>query len=458
MFKSYWESLTDLRKESVFVLFLPYLVYTIPRVYYSSFFSYYMLSLYLLLIIVIDIAYKRISSGPHLLIRMGSILVISLFIVFLYSNFLVLQIKVFLNTHFNIDVRGRYLFLLVMFLLCGIQMLFLRRKGILNLFINRTLLVFSVFILIGSLFQLGKGPDTAISRLPDYARPGRKTEHLPKPVLLILLDGYHSPDELAKYAGDTDLYCFSRYLITNGWQIKSRFYSYETSTIFSLSSLYNFNLSESHHFSDIAELRAIDLLDKASFADSLEKKQVKMVNFSFFNIGKNKLYTYMYPEPDSFFDLFFYYSGLFSLKISTDNMELKGLQSDFYSTSDYNRKLLEKLPKFLDSVTDNNLYIYAHLWMPHLPFDFSNEINLKDQTTENYYKYWKFTGDKIRNLLDSVKQLKRYRIIITGDHGLREDVRIDPHFTFAAFYGFDSAAVNKVNCVQDLGKLVNDYF
>ncbi|HEY4150542.1 MAG TPA: sulfatase-like hydrolase/transferase [Chitinophagaceae bacterium] len=450
--------MTDLKKESLLVLFLPYLAYSIPRIYYSAFFSYYMLALYLFIIIVFDVVYKKINSGPSLWIKTGSILFVSGFIVFLYSNFLVLQVRDRLYESFKLEVRGRYLFIILFLLIAGIKLLFIRKKSVFDLFVNRTLLLFTLFIIVSNFFRPGVGLTAAVNQPQATGKRELPITHPQKPVLLILLDGYHSPDELGKYASDTDLYSFSNYLTSNGWQTKSRFYSYETSTVYSLSSLYNFNLSEKGNFSDITELRAIDLLDRARFADSLEKKQVKMVNFSFFNIGKNKLYTYMYPEPDGFFDLFFYYSGLSNIKIGTGDMDLKGLGSDFYSTSVYNEGLLKKLPALLDSATNNNLYIYAHFWMPHAPINFSNEINLRDYSTANYYKYWKFTGDKIKNLLASVKQLDRYRVIITGDHGFREDTRIDPHFTFAAFYGFDSASVKKVNCVQDLGKLVNDYF
>jgi hypothetical protein len=60
--------------------------------------------------------------------------------------------------------------------------------------------------------------------------------------------------------------------------------------------------------------------------------------------------------------------------------------------------------------------------------------------------------------IKSLQQTEKYRIILTGDHGYRDDFRILPIYTATAFYGFDEKDVEKIKSVQDLGALINAYF
>jgi hypothetical protein len=96
----------------------------------------------------------------------------------------------------------------------------------------------------------------------------------PKPIILIITDEYSSPDEIFKVDKDTSVYQFSKSLTQKGWITKNSMYSHETSTIHSLSSLFNFNLSKSNKYKDegIVKIGAYKLAN-ASLADSLNKKK-----------------------------------------------------------------------------------------------------------------------------------------------------------------------------------------
>ena len=64
-----------------------------------------------------------------------------------------------------------------------------------------------------------------------------------KPVILIIVDEYNSPDNLFQLTKDSSVYIFNQWLQQKGWKTKTNAYSYELSTIHSMSSMFNFNLS-----------------------------------------------------------------------------------------------------------------------------------------------------------------------------------------------------------------------
>jgi hypothetical protein len=97
--------------------------------------------------------------------------------------------------------------------------------------------------------------------------------------------------------------------------------------------------------------------------------------------------------------------------------------------------------------------------MPHAPMEFGSEFLYRtEDNLVNYKAFWDFTNKKINILLKQLIKSGKYRIILTGDHGYRGDKRINPHYTFTAFYGFNQASINKIESVQDLGSLINASF
>jgi len=112
----------------------------------------------------------------------------------------------------------------------------------------------------------------------------------------------------------------------------------------------------------------------------------------------------------------------------------------------------------ISKIKNKIFFAYIHLYMPHAPLQFKPDFQLLNVSTNNYYAYWKFTNKKLDSLLNSLILEDKFRIILTGDHGYRGDKRIDPHYTFTAFYGFDSTSIEYINSVQDIGSLINSSY
>jgi hypothetical protein len=97
--------------------------------------------------------------------------------------------------------------------------------------------------------------------------------------------------------------------------------------------------------------------------------------------------------------------------------------------------------------------------MPHGPMQYMPDFSIRKQNNLiNYKAYWNFTNQKLNILLRELIKDNRYRIILTGDHGYRRDKRINPHYTFSAFYGFKKESIDRIESVQDIGSLINSGF
>ena len=135
----------------------------------------------------------------------------------------------------------------------------------------------------------------------------------------------------------------------------------------------------------------------------------------------------------------------------------------FHATDENKEFIVKDLKKTNLNNIENNSFVYIHLLMPHAPYEFKGTRNsYKDLANtdklDNYYDYWKFSNIMISHLLSNLTKENKYRIILTGDHGFRGDIRINPHYTFTAFYGFENKDIQKLKSVKDLGSLINGSF
>jgi hypothetical protein len=292
----------------------------------------------------------------------------------------------------------------------------------------------------------------------NYIDIGRldKTE---KPILLIITDEYSSPIELFSKFKDSSVFSFSHDLQKNNWSVKENFYTYETSTIHSISSLFNFNLSKGGRYNnyEIYDI-GVNKLRKAKLYDTLINKKISIINYGIFDIGKIKPLNRIYFYPKNLFEQFFSYSSIFHIIYNTDNLSFWGIKSDFFPTEKHNKYILKNLKKELSKLNYGNYFCYVHLYMPHAPYQFKPYFKGGKANIENYYKYWNFTNEKLKELLIQLSKTNKYRIILTGDHGFRNETKINAHYTFSAFYGFDDFSLKKIYSVQDLGSLVNSYY
>jgi hypothetical protein len=276
---------------------------------------------------------------------------------------------------------------------------------------------------------------------------------------LIITDEYTSPDELYKVYKDSNIYNFSNKLINKGWKIKNSKYSYETSTIHSLSSLFNFNLSKNTNYKAMTiSSIGINKLIHAAIYDSLINKNISIINYGILDIGESRPINRLYFYPRNFFEEFLKNTSIFPILINIGGLGKLKFENSFYPMEEHNKFILNNLKINLLEIKKKKFFTYVHLYMPHSPMQYKPEFSLLNQNLNNYYSYWNFTNKKLDALLNNLILDDNYRIILTGDHGYRGDHRINPHFTFTAFYGFEQASIDKIKSVQDLGSLINSYY
>jgi len=281
---------------------------------------------------------------------------------------------------------------------------------------------------------------------------GNDSANSDKPILLIITDGYVSPDGFYNYYKDSSVYTFSNTIKNNGWMVKNNSKSEEITTVHSLSSLFNFNFTIENK-KGISSTFWMQKLIYSTLYDSLKKKDVCFYNYGMFDIGATKRLTpiyYYYPITvfGQFFD-----KSMVNLKYIYNDSGLREKQNM------HNRYILDSLPNALMKINGKS-FIYAHLFMPHDPYEYFNEFKTNSKTNPNkYFDYWKFTNTKLDVFLTKLTKENKYRIIITGDHGYGNiGGSFKAEDTFTAFYGFDSTAIKSINSVQDLGSLINGSF
>jgi hypothetical protein len=149
----------------------------------------------------------------------------------------------------------------------------------------------------------------------------------------------------------------------------------------------------------------------------------------------------------------------YTIKSNTGNFNESGLASSYYPMETHNRYIFKHLFDTLSTINYPKTFVYTHLYMPHRPMQYKPSFPIRTvNNIINYKAYWNFTNQKLEPLLTALIKENKFRIILTGDHGYRSDKRINPHYTFAAFYGFNQESIDKINSVQDLGSLINGSF
>jgi hypothetical protein len=149
----------------------------------------------------------------------------------------------------------------------------------------------------------------------------------------------------------------------------------------------------------------------------------------------------------------------YTAKYNTERFNISGLGASYYPMESHNKYIFDNLVDTLNKESAQKTFVYAHLIMPHGPMQFNPSFpkRMKNNII-NYKAYWDFTNQKLTPLLTNLIKGDKYRVILTGDHGYRDDKRINPYYTFTAFYGFSQESIDKIHSVQDLGSLINGYY
>ncbi|MFM6969366.1 MAG: sulfatase-like hydrolase/transferase [Sediminibacterium sp.] len=445
--------LFNLKQLSFILIALPYLAFNSRSILLSPFFSIFNSLLLIVILLIIDLTIKLLLENIHVKLQTTiSLFSFFVFSIFFYGFYATFFIKRELQILLDVSIRGRIILEFITIL--GILTIFLfRNKRIKYKYINTFFVLFSTIAGIFSITSFKAKNENLYKS--NYIKINNE-EIKNKSVILIVADEYSSPDELYKVHKDSSIHNFSNRLSSNKWIIKKNFYSYETSTIHSLSSLFNFNLSVNYKYAaENPEIIGTSKLVRATIADSLKKKNISIINFGIFHIGLQPYFKRLYLYPTSFIEAVLIKSIYYTIKTYTGNFNESGIINTFYPMEAHNEYIINHMVDSLQS-THNKSFIYVHLYMPHIPMKFGNEFKYRSKyNLSNYKAYWEFTNQKIEKLLKQLTKENKYKIILTGDHGYRDNKRINPHSTFGAFYGFSQESINKIKSVQDLGSLIN---
>jgi uncharacterized protein (DUF486 family) len=458
-FKEFFkERVLIIEKASFLLIALPYLGANLISLSDSPFFSYTNLALLLLVLIAIELISKWSIHTFNTYEKLLSILLVTISIEFFYGFALNIPLHTITQKIFSVDLREKILLVIALVIIVGLQLIFTRRKlsfKALNIF----LVILSV-VSFGS--SISKEPNKAVpleSIQNNYQAISRPVQEA-RPVILIIVDEYNSPDNLFELTKDSSIYSFNSWLNEKGWQTKTTSYSNELSTIHSMSSLFNFNLSKEKTYSAQSEEKiVVSKLYHAALADSLANKGVAVYNYGIFDFGKSNPKSRLYLYPRNFFEAFLLHSTYLAEKTKTGSFQTKYLKNPPSYINDHNIDILNYLPSRLEEdKLPNNAFVYVHLYMPHYPFSLAPEFtNPETDNFKRYVAYWKFTNQKLQSLLSELNRENKYRIILSGDHALRESIT-NPHHSFSAYYGFEGNDLNKIRSVQDIGSLINSAF
>lgn len=459
-FKKFWrEDFIAINKQSLLLIVLPYIGFNWQELLQSPFFSYSKLISLILILVGVELLFKALQLYKSNYSVYLSILISSFVIIFFYGNYLVDPVFNLLNKNWGIIIRGKTIILASLIIVILIQVLYVQGSKLSYKYFNIFLLIFGTVT-----FILKHNPNKIVDNKHNSTTYSDKYEYIKsnndssKPLIFIITDEYSSPDNLNSLTKDSSLYQYSNDLSKSGWLVKNHFYSYETSSIHSLGSILNFNLSENKGYkhADMTHIGANQLIH-SRLLDSLDTKGVDFKNFGIFDIKDQKAYSTLYIYPKNFTEHFLLYSCYLLAKRSSINFHGKKLNGKNEIIMEHNKYFIYNLDNEIKNIKPRT-FVYVHLFMPHAPLQFEPEFKRKElKNLNDYIEYWKFSNQKLSVFLKKLTAQNKYRIIVTGDHGLR-GMPTDPHYTFAAFYGFDTLYINKIKSVQDLGNLINGAF
>ena len=448
-FNVFW----DLSKASVLLLFLPYLAFNSSAVFNSHFFDFPNFLYLIFSILIFEVIFKlfiiKIESKKYIY----TLIFTSIFI-FIYGFYLSVYFQNLFLINFEKSIRGRVVLYILFLLFYIIFLIIIKFKYIKNINI---FLVFFIIINCLNTINLKVSSNFDLENWPNNFHRIELIDGSVKPVILIITDEYSSPNEFFGLYNDSSVYSFSKYLEKNNWLLRESSISYEKSTIHSVSSLFNFNLSESLNYSkaDIIDIGTEKLLN-SSFYDSLKSKKINFINFGIFRVGEDDPINNLYKYPENFLEVILFNTIFNHVFYNTGGLKVLGFDYNYYPMGDQNKFIFNNMTDSLNNLKKANFFSYVHLYMPHSPFFLENEFEKPLVNDINgYFEYWNFTNRKLEILLSELTRSNKYRIILSGDHGFRGDARINPNNTFTAFYGFSEKDLTTIKSVQDLGILIN---
>ena len=301
-----------------------------------------------------------------------------------------------------------------------------------------------------------------------------------EPLVFIILDELASGSESFLFSKDSLDLSVSKSFKSLGFEVIDDFPSVSLSTKFSLPSIFNFNL---HGFdnelaridsveNDVRTVSSYDFLYRNNLLlDSLTSKGVSVINYGMAPMQKANNQNEIYPwfprkTTNRTLKIIEGPSSLNRLLNYTivKNIHLKYNFNPVDVWLDHNEEVWSSLS--LDSFKKNHFYYY-HIIAPHYPYYERQTITERQKSlnaqgiyaaedTASYITFRRFVLKKLFSLLKE-QNLEGVRVIISSDHGFRQDPKnINPNLTMLFLRGFNKGV--RVESVQSLGYLINASF
>jgi hypothetical protein len=300
----------------------------------------------------------------------------------------------------------------------------------LNLYLNVLLSIFLIFEIGTIVFT----KHFNIKLIPSSNQHSGKLIHSilkDKPnIYFILLDSYTSSESLKKY-WNFDNSAFEYSLSKKGFYTTHSSKSDYDETAYCLASYLNMTLLNLDHIPLTYELwvenknNILNLINRSSVIQQIKNSGYGIVNYSIFEIANSKKYynTVISNNSETLYSFF----QLTSLISVGNYIQTKFYLSSLQPTYFPNLKIFQLLKDSIDYKSNIPKFVYAHIMMPHSPFDFDENGNRMTSeysnvfNNESYLKQLRYTNalvnETVRKILISEK--KKPIIIIQGDHGYR---------------------------------------
>lgn len=433
-----------LKRNLILIFSIPYLVETTVKSIYNPLYTIYGTFWVLLCIIVLEWWLQSfIEIIPKKPKKIVVILLTSFLCSFLYYHYYRKAFDGFFPESFY-SITGFFLIsILTSYFICNKSEAFLY-------FRNSSILVMSVLVGLWTVIEL-KPRSEIVKHLPFVHQ---NSQHSKESVILLVTDEFHSPDELFKTSHDPRIPKFVSRLKSKGWVLKNTFQTKELSSIHSITSMLDYNLSYDSTFS---KTNILDLFPKylihSELIQDIQITGSKFINLSIFDIVETKPLTRLYLYPKNFVELMAtnsYYFEVFR------DVIMEKLLYETPAIQYHNQFIYNHLKDTANSLSYIPTLIYSHLLVQHRPYYYVNRISANDTLFHSYVEFWNKSANKLEILMDELLTANNYKVIVTGSHGYKHlPNKLDPHNTFSAFYGFDSSELVGINSVQDLGILIH---
>ncbi|HEY2348389.1 MAG TPA: sulfatase-like hydrolase/transferase [Puia sp.] len=234
------------------------------------------------------------------------------------------------------------------------------------------------------------------------------------------------------------------FLIKKGFSIQTHSHSNYNFTSFSMASILNLN-----YISGIKNVNACTIQDYANCNNLirnnevirfLSSRQYDIINYSIFDLAGNPtmLESSLLPIKTRLISEQTLYNRMvhdIGWNLYTGKFELKWLTKNIiYGTLNNNNKILALVNHESSLYNTHPRFVYAHFEMPHPPFYYDRNFQLRDKKElaaeqygyhiESYKGYIPYTNRKIEELIDTIQNNTQNSavIILMGDHGYRVEM------------------------------------